>query len=67
MLKEGANKKQLNKALSQETAALLKTTTLHGKECIGFEVQPFNKIILGEELWNSIGNVGSTKKHSDRF
>ncbi|GEO09209.1 ABC transporter permease [Segetibacter aerophilus] len=61
-LKDGANKKQLDKALSQVTAGLIKTTKLQGKENIAFEAQRFNKIILGEELMNAFGNVGSMEK-----
>lgn len=61
-LKDGSSKKQLNKALSQVAATLLKKATLHGKENLAFEAQPFNKIILGEELQNSFGNVGSMEK-----
>jgi putative ABC transport system permease protein len=62
MLKEGAGKKQLNTALSQVASSIRKTSTLHGKEHVAFEAQPLNKIILGEELHNSIGKVGSKEK-----
>lgn len=61
-LKEGVSEKQLSKAVAQIAATLLKKSTLQGKERLAFEVQPFNKIILGEELRNSIGNVGSWPK-----
>lgn len=61
-LKDGSTKKQLNNALSQVAATLLKKSSLHGKENLVFEAQPFNKIILGEELMNSFGNVGSMEK-----
>jgi putative ABC transport system permease protein len=61
-LKDGANKKQLDKALSQVKSRLVKTTSLHGKENITFEAQRFNKIILGEELMNAFGKVGSMEK-----
>jgi putative ABC transport system permease protein len=61
-LKDGTSKKQLNQALSKVAATLLKKSTLHGKESLSYEAQPFNKIILGEELHNSFGNVGSMEK-----
>ncbi|MDB5246099.1 MAG: hypothetical protein JWQ40_493 [Segetibacter sp.] len=61
-VKEGTSKKQLNQALSRVAATLRKQQTLNGKENLVFEAQPFNKIILGEELINSFGNVGSTEK-----
>jgi putative ABC transport system permease protein len=64
LLKKGASKKQLDKAVAQLSATLLRDSKskLTGKESFAFEVQPFNKIILGEELNNSIGNIGSTGK-----
>jgi putative ABC transport system permease protein len=61
-LKAGTARKQLDQALTQIAARLLKTTTLQGKENLEFETQPFDKIILGEELQNSFGNVGSMEK-----
>ena len=61
-LKDGANKKQLDRALSQVTAEVIKTTKLLGKENLAFEAQRFSKIILGEELMNAFGNVGSMEK-----
>ena len=64
LLKENAAEKQLNKAVAQETTKLLKESqsALSGKESFAFEVQPFNKIILGEELNNSLGDTGSSGK-----
>ncbi|MEJ7829505.1 MAG: ABC transporter permease [Segetibacter sp.] len=62
LLKEGSSQKQLKNALNQVSASLLSTTKLQGKENFALDVQPFNKIILGEELQHSIGNVGSKGK-----
>jgi putative ABC transport system permease protein len=61
-LKEGSGKIQLSTALSQIAKTLLKTSKLQGKENVEFEAQPFNKIILGEELMNAFGKVGSLEK-----
>ena len=64
LLKENASKRQLTSALFQIQSKLLKESqaTLHGKESFAFEAQPFDKIILGEELGRSLGNVGSRGK-----
>jgi putative ABC transport system permease protein len=55
LLKKGSTKKQLNAAVDRLSATLLGETKLHGKENFALQVQPFNKIKLGEELQNSIG------------
>ena len=64
LLKEHVAKEQLEKAVSNETEKLRKVSraALNGKENFAFEVQPFNKIILGEELGRSLGNTGSQQK-----
>jgi len=64
LLKENASKKQLEHAVVNETVALRKLSQsgLRGKENFAFEVQPFNKIILGEELGRNLGNTGSKTK-----
>ena len=64
LLKKDASKKQLDKAVAQISAILVRhsKSKLEGKESFAFEVQPLNKIILGEELNNSIGNIGSKGK-----
>jgi putative ABC transport system permease protein len=40
----------------------MQKSTVKGKEGISFDVQPFSKIILGEDLLNSIGRIGSRGK-----
>lgn len=62
LLKEGSTRKQLISAVDRVAAALRAESKLQGKESFAFDVQPFNKIILGEELQNSMGNVGSMGK-----
>jgi putative ABC transport system permease protein len=64
LLKENVAKGQLEKAIATETEKLRKVSrsALNGKENFSFEVQPFNKIILGEELGRSLGNPGSLPK-----
>lgn len=61
-LKPQANRQQLDKALQQLSADLLKQSKLTGKESFRFEVQPFNKIILSEEMGFPLGNTGSRGK-----
>ncbi len=62
LLKEGSTKKQLNAAVDRLSATLRGETKLQGKESFDLHVQPFKKIILGEELQNSIGKVGTMGK-----
>jgi putative ABC transport system permease protein len=64
LLKENVSKKQLESAVANETEKLRKVSrsALSGKENFAFEVQPFNKIILGEELGRNLGNTGSRQK-----
>ncbi len=53
---------QLATALDQIAASIRKLSTFTGKENVAFEPQRLDNIILGEELSNSIGNVGSLGK-----
>lgn len=62
LLKPNTTKKQLNSALSTIASDLTKTATLKGKEHITFIAQPFNNIILGEEMVFELGNTGSRGK-----
>jgi putative ABC transport system permease protein len=64
LLKENISSRQLDKAVAYETGKLrqLSQSRLNGKENFAFEVQPFNKIILGEELQRNLGNTGSRQK-----
>lgn len=62
LLRNTASKKQLTSALTQIASNLMRQSKTNGKEGIAFEAQPFNKIILGEELMNGIGNTGSIGK-----
>ena len=62
MLKKGIAEAQLSKAVSQISSILMKNTKVAGKEGFAFKVQPFNDIILGEDLAYSIGNTGSCGK-----
>ena len=62
-LKQNTSAKQLSKAVAQVSSLLMKDTKVQGKESFAFEIQPLNKIILGEEdLAYSIGNTGSRGK-----
>jgi putative ABC transport system permease protein len=62
VVKDGITKKQLKQAVQQIAYNLMQQSTLKGKEGISFDAQPFSKIILGEELLNSIGQNGSRGK-----
>jgi putative ABC transport system permease protein len=62
LLKPGTTKTQLNDALATTARAPLARSTLLEKEAIAFRGQPFSTIILGDELQNSLGNVGSFGK-----
>lgn len=61
-LKNGVGRQQLNKALAAVSKKLIADQPLKGKENLLFEAQPFNKIILGEELLASTGKTGSRSK-----
>jgi putative ABC transport system permease protein len=52
----------LTSAVQSISAKLLKESKLTGKEKFELAVQPFDKIILGEEMHYSLGNVGSMSK-----
>jgi putative ABC transport system permease protein len=62
LLKKGAGQKQLEKAVGQISSTLMKNTKTEGRERVSFEVQPFNDIILGEDLAYNLGNTGSLGK-----
>lgn len=62
LLKPQASRQQLEKAVSNITAELVQKSKLVGKENFAFAVQPFNKIILSEEMGFSLGNTGSRGK-----
>ena len=62
VLKKGAGQKQLEKAMEQISSTLMRNTKVEGKERLSFEVQPFNDIILGEDLAYNLGNTGSLGK-----
>ena len=62
LVKKGTTKKQVTAAVESTAVALKKISTLKGKEDYTFGAQPFDKIILGEELANSLGNTGSPGK-----
>ena len=61
-LKKGVSPKQLENAVAGMSADLMKRQTQKGSAALKFEIQPFNKIILGEELISSMGNTGSRGK-----
>ena len=63
-VKRDVTKRQLSQAINQVAGTLMKTSKTVGRESISFEAQPLNKIILGEELMNSLGNTGSRGKTS---
>lgn len=62
LLKPQAKQQQLSQALSTIGTALAKQSKLAGKENFSFAVQPFNKIILSEEMGFPLGNTGSRGK-----
>ena len=62
LLNKTARKDQLAKAVQTISASLMKHSKVTGKEKFEFAVQPFNKIILGEELHYSLGNTGTMSK-----
>jgi putative ABC transport system permease protein len=61
-IKKDATQRQIAGAVEKLTSAVTKTSTFKGKESFAFDIQPFKKIILGEELQYSLGNVGSKSK-----
>jgi putative ABC transport system permease protein len=61
-LKPGSSEKQLSNAAAQVSSLLMKNTTVVGKEGFSFRVQPFDDIILGEDLEYNLGNTGSPEK-----
>ncbi|MBC7903372.1 MAG: ABC transporter permease, partial [Gemmatimonadaceae bacterium] len=62
MLKDQASVKQLEAATASISAFLLKDMKLKGRESMLYRVQPFDKIILGEEMMFSMGNTGTMGK-----
>lgn len=62
LLKKSASQGQLNRAVKSISAKLVAQTKVTGKENFEFAVQPFNKIILGEEMFYSLGNTGTRSK-----
>ncbi|TDH24204.1 FtsX-like permease family protein [Segetibacter sp. 3557_3] len=62
LLHPGATEDQLQKAAASISAELAKTSSLQGQENYGFMVQPFGSIVLGEELINNLGDIGSRSK-----
>jgi putative ABC transport system permease protein len=62
LLKKGNGRKDLEHAASQISAQLMQTAHPKGKENISFDVQPFQNIVLGEELAFNLGNTGSRGK-----
>ncbi|MCU7548577.1 ABC transporter permease [Chitinophagaceae bacterium LB-8] len=60
VLKQSATEKQLKQAVQQIASRL--QSDHNSKERIAFDVQPFSKIILGEELFYSLGRTGSRGK-----
>jgi putative ABC transport system permease protein len=62
LLKPQARKQQLSQAVSTIAGDLVKHSKLVGKENFSFTVQPFNKIILSEEMGFPLGNTGSRGK-----
>ncbi len=61
-VKKGVSKKQLKKAVAEFSAALMKESSVTGKEKLTFKEQALTNIILGEELHYQIGNTGSKGK-----
>jgi putative ABC transport system permease protein len=62
LLNKNAREKQLTAAIEHISKDLIKQSNLKKKENLVFEVQPLQKIILGEELGYSMGQVGSKGK-----
>jgi putative ABC transport system permease protein len=62
LLKKRADAQQLDRAIKSVSAKLMQQSKLSGKEKFEFDVQPFNEIILGEEMVYPLGNTGSRSK-----
>ncbi|RYY28685.1 MAG: FtsX-like permease family protein [Chitinophagaceae bacterium] len=62
LLKRGFKITDLKSSAKKVADEVKSLSKLEGKEDIKFDVQSFDEIILGEELSNSIGNVGSRGK-----
>lgn len=62
LLKPQVKEKQLSQAVESISKDLVKQSTMVGKENFAFSVQPFNKIILSEEMGAPLGNTGSRGK-----
>ena len=60
--KKGVSAKQLENAVAGLSTEMMKRQAKKGSASLKFEIQPFNKIILGEELISSVGNTGSRGK-----
>jgi putative ABC transport system permease protein len=61
-VKKGITEHQLNQAIGQVAGNLMKTVKRTGRENLSFETQPLQKIILGKELMNNLGDTGSRGK-----
>jgi putative ABC transport system permease protein len=62
LLNKKARDLQLNNAVKAVSSELMKQSKVSGKEKFEFTLQPFNKIILGEEMHYSLGKTGSIGK-----
>jgi putative ABC transport system permease protein len=62
LLKKGVQKDQLSHAVAQISSSLMKNAHVEGRENFSFQVQPFNAIVLGEDLAYNLGNTGSRGK-----
>lgn len=61
-VKKRISRSQLHNALARITKEVMSVSTKTGKEAISFREQSLGNIILGEELFYTIGNVGSRGK-----
>jgi putative ABC transport system permease protein len=61
-VKRGITEHQLSQAIGQVAGDLMKTIKRTGRENLSFEAQPLQKIILGKELMNNLGDTGSRGK-----
>ena len=61
-VKPGVSESQLHKALTSFSSELMSKSNVTGKERMVFRDQRLSDIILGEELFDSIGNTGSKGK-----
>lgn len=60
--KKGVRAEQLSDAVGGVSTRLMRSQQSRGKAALKFEVQRFDKIILGEELLGSAGRTGSRSK-----